>query len=55
MSPDLPRLRSYFEALLGHPAVAATMAPPEGSSKPYLEQLVEQYRDYVARRKAAAN
>jgi hypothetical protein len=31
------------------------MAPPEGSSKDYFEGLVETYKEYVARRKAAAN
>lgn len=51
--PDLPRLSSYSEALLAHPAVAASLAPPEGS-KPYFEQLLEQYKINVARRKAAA-
>jgi hypothetical protein len=51
---DLPRLSSYSEALLAHPAVAASMAPPEGS-KDYFEGLVETYKEYVARRKAAAN
>jgi hypothetical protein len=50
---DLPRLSSYSEALLAHPAVAASLAPPE-SSKPYFEQLLEQYRINAARRKAAA-
>lgn len=49
----LPRLRAYSEALLAHPAVQASISLPD-SSRSYVEQLIETYREYVARRKAAA-
>ncbi len=52
--PGLPRLTSYLEALLAHPAVSASLAPPEGDKSTYIEQMVQQYKEYVARRKAAA-
>ena len=49
-----PRFQAYSKALQEHPAVAASMMPPD-SSKSYFDQLVETYKGYVARRKAAAN
>lgn len=50
----LPRLQAYSEALLAHPAVAASITPPD-SSRSYFDQLVENYKAHVARRKATAN
>lgn len=52
--PGLPRFAAYCEAVAAHPAVAGSMAPPD-SSKSWTEQLVDNYKVYVARRKAAAN
>lgn len=50
----LSRFQAYSEALLAHPAVAASIVPPD-SSKSYVEHMVDTYKEYVARRKAAAN
>lgn len=50
----LSRFSAYCDALAAHPAVCASMAPPD-SSRSWTEQLVENYKVYVARRKAAAN
>lgn len=52
--PGLPRFAAYCEAVAAHPAVAGSMAPPD-SSKSWTEQLVDNYKVYVERRKAAAN
>jgi hypothetical protein len=50
----LPRLHAYIAALEGHPAVKASMQPPD-SSKSYQQQLLETYQEYVAKRRAAAS
>lgn len=50
----LPRFSAYCDALAAHPAVSSSMAPPD-SSRSWTEQLVDNYKVYVARRKAAAN
>jgi hypothetical protein len=52
-APGLDRLSGYIAALAAHPAVKATQQPP-GASGSYQEQLVENYKGYVAARRAAA-
>jgi hypothetical protein len=52
--PGLPRFSAYVDALLAHPAVSGSMVPPD-SSRSYFDQLLDTYKEYVARRKAAAN
>lgn len=49
---DLPKLQAWESACLSHPAVSGSMHPPD-SSKPYLDQLLENYQHYITERKAA--
>lgn len=49
----LKALESYRSALRAHPAVAASMVPPEGAGS-YEDAMLDTYRAYVAARKAAA-
>jgi hypothetical protein len=49
----LPKLLAWGEAVMAHPAVAGSIAPPD-PSQPYMEQLLANYKEYIAKRKAAA-
>ncbi|WIA20134.1 hypothetical protein OEZ85_005984 [Tetradesmus obliquus] len=52
--PDgLPKLSAWGEALMGHPAVAGSIVPPD-PSQPYIDQLLANYKEFIAKRKAAA-
>jgi hypothetical protein len=48
----LPKLAAWGEAVMAHPAVAGSIAPPD-PSQPYLDQLLANYKEYIAKRKAA--
>lgn len=50
---DTPRLTAWKEACLAHPAVQGSMQPPD-ASRPYLDQMADTYKDYIAKRRAAA-
>ncbi len=49
----LKALEAYRAAVAAHPAVVASMVPPEGAGT-YEEAMLATYRSYVGERKAAA-
>lgn len=53
MCAGLPKLSAWYEAAMDHPAVADSIQPPDGS-QPYVDQLLENYKEFIAKRKAAA-
>jgi hypothetical protein len=48
----LPKLNAWGEAVMAHPAVAGSICPPD-ASQPYMDQLLSNYKEYIAKRKAA--
>lgn len=48
----LPKLSAWQAACEAHPAVAGSIVPPGG--RPYKDELLESYKQYIERRRAAA-